>query len=237
MVFGEGEPQSDLFKFCLPFFSSVVCRTRNGRSFLSLSVLFMNHVLPSLSPPSPCRSAVSPIPFCRGFSCAALLTIFPLPPFPSSLSIRPICQAAELPSAMPLPLGRVYGNIDFTVCMRCKKNQYFSRLSRVCGRVMEPSPLMLTCRGPHAQIEVSWKMETCFLILLSASDLMWVFMFWCLTYSRARSCFKVISNRMSYTAGNVHRKPRLGPTIRVLQLSKAPLPFAHQTSINICEEK
>lgn len=34
-------------------------------------------------------------------------------------------------------------DIDFTLCVRSpKKNQYFSRLSRVCGGVMEPSLLM-----------------------------------------------------------------------------------------------
>lgn len=33
-------------------------------------------------------------------------------------------------------------------------------------------PANVTCRGPHSEIEVSQKMEMCFLILLSVSDLM-----------------------------------------------------------------
>lgn len=65
----------------------------------------------------------------------------------------------------------MYRNIDFTVCMLCKKNQYFSRLSKSVQQCNGAQPANVTCRGPHSEIEVSQKMEMCFLILLSVSDL------------------------------------------------------------------
>lgn len=122
-------------------FTSFICRNRKTKPFLSLSVVFKK------------RSSLLVCTFTVLFSHQPYSVLLQLV-MGSSISHLPVTPVSLLPPHTPSLLGHgagpsyplllscVYRNIDLTVCMLCEQNQYFSRLSRVCSSVMEPSLLM-----------------------------------------------------------------------------------------------
>lgn len=142
--------------------------------------------LPACAFPVPLVPQPCPIPL--HFAMDGLFPVFPFLLYPWPLSMLPCARPQSWPW-LRCCHRRVYGNIDFTVCVLCKKSifQQIEQSVRWCNGAQ---PANVTCRGPHSEIEVSRKMEMCFLVLLSVSHSVQVFMFSCLTYSGHRVALK-----------------------------------------------